>query len=452
VSRSLFVSFFAFSLADSSSPFFPSLQTRNPSPQERRLRIHSNPYLQQQQHHLSRSTRGSSPLFLFHVVLLRSTLFPPPQSQPNQGRLRLVVQRVLGWTELVSFRKRTLQHLRPRVHHSRPHLPLVGLVGRQTATQPQPALQLIGRRRSLLFSSQLQAISPYRDESRGNVRRVRSVDALHFEVSHFVSSLPLQTKLTLSFTHRHATVEAYRNQLWTRLAREAAFAKSNTNVNTNGADALASGLRPKFYTSPSSTASNNSNSNSFLNAKLLPSSSSQQHHSPSMSTPTPPPSLPTTATTSPTLNEDTSHLAFLAHVATQSITSRLSAAFVEAFTTPGPSFTSLGSTSTTATKSTQRSLDAEKIASVLSGRSVVQIVPVIAPTPTQAPTPSSSTESALERALAGLSLAPTPSPSPTTTNTTTITTNSCSVGGGLKTLLGCVGGARACHSGRPSSE
>lgn len=264
------------------------------------------------------------------------------------------------------------------------------------------------------------------------------------------SSPPNQPDLTLSLpllslTHRHATVEAYRNQLWTRLAREAAFAKSNTNVYTNGADALASGLRPKFYTSPSSTTNSNSNSNSFLNAKLLPSSSSQ-HHSPSMSTPTPP-SLPT-----PTPSEDTSHLAFLAHVATQSITSRLSAAFVEAFTTPGPSFTSLGSTSTTATKSTQRSLDAEKIASVLSGRSVVQIVPVIAPTPTQAPTPSSSAESALERALAGLSLAPTPSPSPTTTNTTTITTNSCSVGGGLKTLLGCVGGARACHSGRPSSE
>ncbi|KAL7415050.1 hypothetical protein BDY24DRAFT_281547 [Mrakia frigida] len=239
------------------------------------------------------------------------------------------------------------------------------------------------------------------------------------------------------YTLRHATVEAYRNQLWTRLAREAAFAKSSTT--TNGADALASGLKPKFYNSPTS------NSNSFLNgpgSKLLPGSSSSAHHSPSMSTPTPP-----AAASSPSSSEDTSHLAFLAHLATQSITSRLSAAFVEAFTTPGPSFTSLGSTKSST--NAPRSLDAEKIASVLSGRSVVQIVPVTpSPAPAEAPPPavptpstaSSASESALERALSGLSL-----------GGSSASSGPCSVGGGLKNLLGCVGG-RACHSGRPSSS
>lgn len=250
-----------------------------------------------------------------------------------------------------------------------------------------------------------------------------------FSPPNFKSSLPTATTQDGTFdefvqstpyTLRHATVEAYRNQLWTRLAREAAYAKSAPS--TNGADALASGLRPKFYTSSASSSS------SFLPGSKLLGSAAPAQSSPSMSSPAT--SSTPAASSAP---EDTSHLAFLATIATQSITSRLSAAFVEAFSTPAPSF------ATRPSSAPARSLDADKIASVLSGRAKVQIVPVAPAAPA-----AQETESALERALAGLSLGGGAATSATSSS-------SCASVAGLKSLLGCAAG-RACHSGRPSAE
>lgn len=132
---------------------------------------------------------------------------------------------------------------------------------------------------------------------------------------------------------------------------------------------------------------------------------------PSQSLAPPPAYTPTataTAAGSPSgVSTASLHFAQLANLASQTISSRLSSAFLEAFTTTTPvssdarpmsSQLTPAYWSSHAATSTSRALDTDKILSVLSGQSRIEIVPVV---------PSSKTATdaaALQKAFDGLSL------------------------------------------------
>jgi hypothetical protein len=179
------------------------------------------------------------------------------------------------------------------------------------------------------------------------------------------------------YESRDKGVEAFNNQqqFWGRLAKETAPAAEASKPS----DALAGLMLPKFFSSPSAAWK--------LRASLPVSKPTTIASSAS---------LPTTATTlcaqSSTSTSSSPQLALLATLAQNTISSRLSSAFLDAFTTIHLSPTS-SSIPTAAPNSSARTLDASKISAVLTGKARVEIVP-IAP----------SEDDKLEAAFKGLSV------------------------------------------------
>ncbi|KAG0692697.1 hypothetical protein DFH29DRAFT_471784 [Suillus ampliporus] len=141
------------------------------------------------------------------------------------------------------------------------------------------------------------------------------------------------------------TLDAYRMQLWGKMAAQNANANGTGNVNGMGytPQGLASGLKPAYF------ASQSSSSKSLAGKSAYPS----------------PPASPTLgAKAAPTREQ-----AALAAIASQTLLGKLGSAFWEAFSGSGPGAS--GSAS-----GMRKDWDAEKVRKVLEGRAVVRVVDI----------------------------------------------------------------------------
>lgn len=223
--------------------------------------------------------------------------------------------------------------------------------------------------------------------------------AKHQELSSFPTATTQQSTFdefaqANPFALRRETVEAYRTQLWARLAREAAYTHAaHTQQQGQQQHPLVGQLKPAFFRAPTTEWDSSLLSQKHRLAAAQASSSSS-------STPSSP-----AATLAPTLSEDNdaAHLALLATLAQRTITSRLASAFFEAFT---PASSSFPSSSTSTAEGHQHQFDADKVARVLSGRSRVTVVPIddhptpSSPAPAAAPAMPSVQTPVLARAAA----------------------------------------------------
>lgn len=189
------------------------------------------------------------------------------------------------------------------------------------------------------------------------------------------------------FSVRQATVDQYRSQLWARLAREAAY---------DGAadDKLA--LKPLFFHVPAAEAK-------AFGPSSRASAAGAGGIFGSLYPPAPAPAAPSASALIAShaageraqADHDSAHLALLATVTQQTIASKLSAAFLDAFVLPAPL------AAPTSAAAAARALDADKMAAVVSGKARLEVVPVDAPAPAKRECPPTI---ALEKALAALSL------------------------------------------------
>ncbi|CDZ98490.1 Basic-leucine zipper domain [Phaffia rhodozyma] len=193
------------------------------------------------------------------------------------------------------------------------------------------------------------------------------------------------------FGVRNETVEAWKNQLWTRLAREEAWGANSSVTN--------SGLKPAFWTSSASssvTPSPSSPPAGSLGAILV----GLSYKAPSISAPPPPPYKEIEHS----LTDETGHApSSCSPGGGWTIANRLSKAFMDAFVTPTPGLTPPTplfiqqiSTGNSASSSSRQktdhqtshqpygssaalkaggSFDYDKLASLLAGRSRIEIVP-----------------------------------------------------------------------------
>lgn len=190
------------------------------------------------------------------------------------------------------------------------------------------------------------------------------------------------------FHVRQATVDQYRSQLWSRLAREAAYASADE-------DKLA--LKPLFFNVPAAE----------VKAFGVPSSSSTASSSrggifASLYPPAPVASsasalIASHAASEKNASEDTAHLALLATVTQQTITSKLTSAFLDAFVVTSPL--------AAAAPSTKRVMDTDKMSSVISGKARLEVVPNTPATLRKTTSDcAASLSSGIEKALAALTL------------------------------------------------
>lgn len=156
------------------------------------------------------------------------------------------------------------------------------------------------------------------------------------------------------------TLDAYRMQLWGKMAAQHAHANGNFNANTHGmgytSQGLASGLKPAYFASP-------------------PSSKSQSQGLGGKNSYPSPPSSPGFKPV-PTREQ-----AALAAIASQTLLGKLGSAFWEAFSGSGAGSVASGSVM-------RKEWDAEKVRKVLEGRAVVRVVDLDEPVPNK-PSPSS---------------------------------------------------------------
>jgi hypothetical protein len=203
---------------------------------------------------------------------------------------------------------------------------------------------------------------------------------------HFADATP--------FSVRQATVDQYRSQLWARLAREAAYAGVATAAADDEMRAKQLALKPLFFALPAAEQKTFGPSLATSGGRLGGAASGLPHQAgPSASALI----ASHAAAERAESDEASAHLALLATVTQQTITTKLTSAFLEAFVAPSPS---LGPS--LPAKQQAVVLDADKMASVLSGKARLEVVPVDqdAPTPAKRECPSVT----LERALAALSL------------------------------------------------
>lgn len=151
------------------------------------------------------------------------------------------------------------------------------------------------------------------------------------------------------------TLDAYRMQLWGKMAAQHAHANGNFNANTHGmgytSHGLASGLKPAYFASPPSSKSQGlSGKNAY---------------------PSPPPSPAFKAAPVPTREQ-----AAFAAIASQTLLGKLGSAFWEAFSGSGAGSGVGGSGSMM-----RKEWDADKVRKVLDGRAVVRVVDLDEPVP-----------------------------------------------------------------------
>ncbi|KAF8509065.1 hypothetical protein BU17DRAFT_99241 [Hysterangium stoloniferum] len=181
------------------------------------------------------------------------------------------------------------------------------------------------------------------------------------------------------------SLDAYRMQLWGRMAREAGQ-KQRVGGQIPGSS-LASAMRPAFFTSPAQKDENlvpkfaSPTLAALLSGKSIASSSSSvaaaaSYHS---SYPTPPSSPPlsraTTTTAAAAADLQPQH-ALLASLASQTLLSRLGSAFWDAFAKPVPSSSSSSSVPSSSKAAAAGEWDHEKVQRVLEGKAVVRVVDV----------------------------------------------------------------------------
>ncbi|KAF8579522.1 hypothetical protein K439DRAFT_1637844 [Ramaria rubella] len=160
------------------------------------------------------------------------------------------------------------------------------------------------------------------------------------------------------------TLDAYRMQLWGRMAREAGSQQVQQRQRPqtpSQTHALTSALRPAYFTAPPSTSNKeretSKNTSPTLTA-LLSGKSSNPY-------PTPPSSPPSRAT------EIQPQHAMLASLASQTLLSKMGSAFWDAFARPASSSTS--------SPGTRADWDHDKVRKVLEGKAVVRVVDVDTP-------------------------------------------------------------------------
>ncbi|KAF8531380.1 hypothetical protein JB92DRAFT_2851757 [Gautieria morchelliformis] len=185
------------------------------------------------------------------------------------------------------------------------------------------------------------------------------------------------------------TLDAYRMQLWGRMAREAGAqqAQQRQRAQSPVQSHLTSALRPAFFTASS------------IHSKER---DTTKHPSPTLSAllsgkPSGP-SSSTTASASPRAAEMQPQHAMLASLASQTLLSKMGSAFWDAFARPGPA-TAASSPATSATgRGAKADWDHDKVRKVLEGKAVVRVVDVDTPA-------SGSSTDALEESMRTLSLA-----------------------------------------------
>ncbi|KAG2152601.1 uncharacterized protein EDB93DRAFT_1083047 [Suillus bovinus] len=158
------------------------------------------------------------------------------------------------------------------------------------------------------------------------------------------------------------TLDAYRMQLWGKMAAQHAHAHGNTNGMGYTPHGLASGLKPAYFTSPSSSKSQ---SQALSGKNAYPS----------------PPSSPVLKSAPVPTKEQ----AALAAIASQTLLGKLGSAFWEAFSGSG---SGAGSGVGGSGSVMRKEWDAEKVRKVLEGRAVVRVVDLDEPVPNKS-SPSS---------------------------------------------------------------
>jgi hypothetical protein len=165
------------------------------------------------------------------------------------------------------------------------------------------------------------------------------------------------------------TLDAYRMQLWGKMAAQNAHTNGNFNANAHGMGysphGLASGLKPAYFTSS-------------------PSSPKSQGLSGKNPYPSPPPSPGLKPAPVPTREQ-----AALAAIASQTLLGKLGSAFWDAFSGSGAGASAGSGVGASASGIAMRKeWDAEKVRKVLEGRAVVRVVDLDEPVPNK-PSPSS---------------------------------------------------------------
>ncbi|KAG1795939.1 uncharacterized protein HD556DRAFT_1361807, partial [Suillus plorans] len=155
------------------------------------------------------------------------------------------------------------------------------------------------------------------------------------------------------------TLDAYRMQLWGKMAAQHAHANGNTNGMGYTPHGLVSGLKPAYFASPKSQPQALAGKNAY---------------------PSPPPSLGFRSAQVPTREQ-----AALAAIASQTLLGKLGSAFWDAFSGSG---SAAGSGISGSGSVMRKEWDAEKVRKVLEGRAVVRVVDLDEPVPNK-PSPSS---------------------------------------------------------------
>lgn len=155
------------------------------------------------------------------------------------------------------------------------------------------------------------------------------------------------------------TLDAYRMQLWGKMAAQHAHANGNTNGMGYTPHGLASGLKPAYFASPKSQPQALAGKNAY---------------------PSPPPSPVFKSAPVPTREQ-----AALAAIASQTLLGKLGSAFWDAFSGSG---SAAGSGISGSGSVMRKEWDAEKVRKVLEGRAVVRVVDLDEPVPNK-PSPSS---------------------------------------------------------------
>ncbi|KAG2039301.1 hypothetical protein BDR03DRAFT_981048 [Suillus americanus] len=153
------------------------------------------------------------------------------------------------------------------------------------------------------------------------------------------------------------TLDAYRMQLWGKMAAQQAHA--NTHGMGYAPHGLASGLKPAYFASPPSKSQALGGKNAY---------------------PSPPPSPGLKPTPVPTREQ-----AALAAIASQTLLGKLGSAFWEAFSGSG---SGAGSGVGGSGSAMRKEWDAEKVRKVLEGRAVVRVVDLDEPVPSKPSPPS----------------------------------------------------------------
>ena len=192
------------------------------------------------------------------------------------------------------------------------------------------------------------------------------------------------------------TLDAYRMQLWGRMAREAGAqqAQQRQQAQTVAQNQLTSALRPAFFT----TSSLANKERDAIPTKHTPPTLSSL-----LSSKIPGAPITMSSSSSPSPSSRTSEIqpqhAMLASIASQTLLSKMGSAFLDAFARPSSSASPVSSSSGTA-RGAKGDWDHDKVRKVLEGKAVVRVVDVDTP-----PVLGSSGADVLEESMRSLSLA-----------------------------------------------